>query len=52
MHYAFMCKTNVMEPIVFLGYLERGIVVWPNEGIVFLLGFGRAMKYPLNCQNI
>jgi hypothetical protein len=29
-----MSKKNVMEPNVFLGYLERGIVVWPNEGII------------------
>jgi len=28
-----------MEPNVFLGYLEKGIVhvLWPNEGIAFLL---------------
>jgi hypothetical protein len=32
-----------MEPNVFLRYLERGIVVWPNEGIAFLLGFERAI---------
>jgi hypothetical protein len=37
-----------MEPNVFLGYLERGIVVWPNEGIVFLLDFGTAMQYELS----
>ncbi len=41
-----------MEPNVFLGYLERGIIVWPNEGIAFLIGFGKAMQYPLNCQKI
>jgi len=22
-----------MEPNVFLGYFERGIAMWPNEGI-------------------
>jgi hypothetical protein len=42
-------KRYVMEPNVFLGYLERGIVMWPNEGIAFLLGFGRVMQYPSNC---
>jgi hypothetical protein len=41
-----------MELNVFLGYLERGIVMLPNEGIAFLLGFGRAMQYPSNCQKI
>jgi hypothetical protein len=52
MHYAFMCKKNVMEPTVFMGCFERGIVVWSNEDTAFLLGFGRVMKYPLNCQKI
>jgi hypothetical protein len=41
-----------MEPNVFMGYLERGIVIWPNEGIAFLLSFFRAMQYPSNCQKI
>jgi hypothetical protein len=27
-------KRYVMEPNVFLGYLERGSAVWPDEGIV------------------
>jgi hypothetical protein len=44
-----------MEPNVFMGYLEKGIpmwpnegiVVWPNEGFTFLLGFERAIQYPL-----
>jgi hypothetical protein len=27
-------KRYVMEPNVFLGYLERGSPMWPNEGIV------------------
>jgi drug/metabolite transporter superfamily protein YnfA len=35
-----------------MGYLERGIVLWPNEGITFLLGFGRAIQYPSNCRKI
>jgi hypothetical protein len=36
-----------MEPNLFMGYLEKGIVVWANEGIAFLLGFGKAVQYPL-----
>ncbi len=27
-------KRYVVEPNAFLGYLERGIAMWPNEGIV------------------
>ncbi len=45
-------KKYVMEPNVFLGYLEKGIVMWPNEGIEILLGFGRVMHYPFMCQKI
>jgi hypothetical protein len=49
----FSCvKIYVMEPNVFLGCLERGIVVWPNEGIAFLLCFERDVQYPLNCPKI
>jgi hypothetical protein len=34
------------SPMYFLGYLERGIDVWSNESIAFLLGFERAIQYP------
>jgi hypothetical protein len=34
-----------MEPNVFFGYLERGIVMWDNEGVASFLGFGRVMQY-------
>ncbi len=45
-------KRYVMELIIFMRYLERGIILWPNEGIAFLQGFGKAMQYPLNCRKI
>jgi hypothetical protein len=41
-----------MESNVFLGYLESGIVVWPNEGIAFFLHFEKVVQYPLNCRKI
>jgi hypothetical protein len=28
------------------------ITKYPNEGIGFLVGFGRVMQYPIMCQNI
>jgi hypothetical protein len=52
MHYLSCVKKYVMEFNVFMGYLERGIVMWPNEGIAFRIGFGRAMQYPFNCRKI
>jgi hypothetical protein len=41
-----------MEPNVFLGYLEKGIVMWPNDGIAFLVSFFKVMQYPSNYQKI
>jgi hypothetical protein len=44
-----------MEFNVFMGYLEKGIAMWPNEGIIgkpnegitFFLGFFRGYAIPL-----
>jgi hypothetical protein len=33
-----------MKPIVFLGYLERGIIVLPNEGITMSPNEGITMS--------
>jgi hypothetical protein len=44
-HWNFLGMNNIL----LITYTK---IIQPNEGIAFLLGFGRVMQYPSNCRKI